>query len=90
MSQEGQIRSLDTYPHAKNYETVMVTSMFYFPRKCKNDTPVTVYHKFLRLVTLQEEKCHLTNFAPTCPNSPHNACIKIFSQAIILPLTRNH
>ena len=67
MGQEGQSRSLDTYPPAKNQETVVVTSMFYFPRKCKNDTPVTLYHNFLLLVTLQEQKCHLTNLPQLTP-----------------------
>ena len=73
MSQEGKSRSLDTCID-------VMTSMFYFPRKCKNDTAVTLYHKFLCLVTLLEEKYHLTNFAPTCPNSPHNACIEILAR----------
>ena len=72
MSQEEQSRSLNTF-------TDVMTSML-FPRKCKNDTPVTLYHKFLRLVALQEQKCHLANFPPTCPNSPHNACIEILAR----------
>ena len=42
MSQEGQSRSLNTYLHAKNLETVVMTSIFYLPRKCKNDTPVAL------------------------------------------------
>ena len=79
MSQEGQSRSLDTFICMPKLGNSCDDIMFYFPRRCKSDTPVTLYHKFLRLATFQEQQCHLNNFAPTCPNSHHNACIEILA-----------